>query len=154
MSPPSAPARSVRNWPRCRRAYKSPSRSCKSKPPPKKTSISAWGTIQGAVFSLSCAVVGIVDLSTLNNRSATISATTIATASNTPAPGATACTEAITLSSDAQNRTQLLDAARIAVGASHPVIPQLRAAIQSNSSNIPPQALAGAIATAMKERQA
>ncbi len=67
---------------------------------------------------------------------------------------ATASTEAVTLSSDAQTRTQLLDAARIADGAAHPAIAQLRAAIQSNSYNIPPHALAGAIATAMKERQA
>lgn len=71
----------------------------------------------------------------------------------TPA-AATASTEAVTLSSDAQTRTQLLDAARIAEGANHPAIAQLRAAIQSNSYNIPPHALAGAIATAMKERQA
>lgn len=77
-----------------------------------------------------------------------------APASNNPQTVATASTEAVTVSSDAQTRTQLLDAARIAEGANHPATAQLRAAIQSNSYNIPPHALAGAIATAMKERQA
>ncbi len=49
----------------------------------EKTSISAWGTIQGAVSSLSSALAGIKDISTINNRSATSSATTIATATAT-----------------------------------------------------------------------
>ncbi|OYV56345.1 MAG: flagellar hook protein, partial [Acidocella sp. 21-58-7] len=55
----------------------------------EKTSISAWGAIQGTVASLSSALAGIKDISSINNRSATSSATTVATAtaSNTAQAG-------------------------------------------------------------------
>jgi anti-sigma28 factor (negative regulator of flagellin synthesis) len=65
----------------------------------------------------------------------------------------TAGTEAVTLSADAQTRTQLLDSARTAPGADQAAVAQARTAIQNNSYNISPEDLATAIATASKERQ-
>jgi TRAP-type uncharacterized transport system substrate-binding protein len=61
-------------------------------------------------------------------------------------------TEAVTVSAEAQTRTQLLDAARIAPGINQPAISELRTAVQTNSYNIPAEDLATAIATAIKER--
>jgi phosphopantetheine adenylyltransferase len=74
---------------------------------------------------------------------------------NNPAGAAasTAGLEAVTVSAEAQTRTQLLDAARTSPGIDQPAIAQARTAIQSNSYNVAPQALATAIAGALKERQ-
>lgn len=46
-----------------------------------KADISAWGAISGAVSNLSSALSGIKSVSTLNNRAATSTTTTVATAS-------------------------------------------------------------------------
>jgi flagellar hook-associated protein 2 len=53
-----------------------------------KAEISAWGAIQGNISSLSSALAGIKDISTINNRSATSTLSTVATAtaSNTALP--------------------------------------------------------------------
>lgn len=79
-------------------------------------------------------------------------AATLAATSLTGPTGATS-TEAVTVSADAQTRIQLLDAARTAPGIDSQRISQTRNAIQSNSYNVPPEDLATAIATALKERQ-
>jgi len=50
-----------------------------------KAEISAWGAIQGNISSLSSALAGIKDISTINNRSATSTLTTVATATATNA---------------------------------------------------------------------
>jgi len=54
-----------------------------------KATISAWSSIQGTVSSLSTALAGISDLSTINNRAASTSTTGVvtATATNTAAVG-------------------------------------------------------------------
>jgi flagellar hook-associated protein 2 len=46
----------------------------------EKAEISAWGNISGAISTLSTALAGISDVSTINNRTVTSSTTTVATA--------------------------------------------------------------------------
>jgi flagellar hook-associated protein 2 len=48
-----------------------------------KAVISAWGTIQGTISSLSTALAGIKNITTINNRSATSTLTNVATATAT-----------------------------------------------------------------------
>jgi flagellar hook-associated protein 2 len=48
-----------------------------------KAEISAWGAISGTIATLQTSLAGIKDLSTINNRSATSSVTTVATATAT-----------------------------------------------------------------------
>jgi flagellar biosynthesis anti-sigma factor FlgM len=61
--------------------------------------------------------------------------------------------ESVTLSAAAQATTQLLNAARAASGVNPAAVAQLRAAVASGTYNVPPAALAQAIATGLKESQ-
>ncbi|GLR67502.1 hypothetical protein GCM10010909_21830 [Acidocella aquatica] len=60
-------------------------------------------------------------------------------------------TDSVTLSAAAQTSTQLLGAARASEGINHAAVVQIRGALQSGTYNVPPEKLAQAIATVLKE---
>ncbi len=61
--------------------------------------------------------------------------------------------EAVTLTSGAQTSTQLLDAARAAAGIDNQTVQTLRAAIQADTYNVPPDTLATSIVAALTDIQ-
>ncbi|MDE8349112.1 MAG: flagellar biosynthesis anti-sigma factor FlgM [Acidocella sp.] len=65
---------------------------------------------------------------------------------------ATATSEAVTVSANAQVTTQLLDAARASDGVNSSAVAQIRTGIQAGTYNVTPEALANAIAAALKGR--
>jgi anti-sigma28 factor (negative regulator of flagellin synthesis) len=61
--------------------------------------------------------------------------------------------EAVTLTSGAQTSQQLLDAARAASGIDSQTVQNLRAAIQADLYNVPPETLATSIVAALSDIQ-
>jgi flagellar hook-associated protein 2 len=83
-----------------------------------KAEISAWGAIQGTVSSLSTALAGISDVSTINNRTASTSTPGVvsATAANTASLGQYDLTS-VTLAKAQEIYSPVLGAASAALGA-------------------------------------
>ena len=65
--------------------------------------------------------------------------------------GAARSVEAVTLTPDAQNSSDLLEAARAASGVDHQAVQSLRSAIGSGAYNVPTERLAASIVAAMTE---
>jgi negative regulator of flagellin synthesis FlgM len=70
-----------------------------------------------------------------------------------PAAATAGAAEEVTVSADAATTTQLLEAARGADGVNQGAVQQLRGAIQAGTYQVPPHALAKAIAGALRESQ-
>jgi flagellar biosynthesis anti-sigma factor FlgM len=65
---------------------------------------------------------------------------------------AVATSEAVTVSANSQVTTQLLDAARASDGINSSAVAQIRTGIQTGTYSVTPEALANAIAAALKDR--
>jgi flagellar biosynthesis anti-sigma factor FlgM len=73
-------------------------------------------------------------------------------AATQPTPAAPAAqTDSVTLSPAAQSGAQLLTAAQNASGINHEAVAAIRAQLADGSYNVPPENLAQAIATVLKE---
>jgi len=93
---------------------------------------------------------GAIDMATGAGSAAGSGAVPAAAA---PAAATAGAAEEVTVSADAATTTQLLEAARGADGVNQGAVQQLRSSIQAGTYQVSPNALAKAIAGALRESQ-
>jgi flagellar hook-associated protein 2 len=117
-----------------------------------KAVISAWGAIQGTVSSLSSALAGIKDITTINNRAATSTLTNVATATatNTALAGTYDLTK-VTLAKSQEIYSGVLGSgnANIGTGSGSFVNAQTAANASFNINGVPVSAATNTITTAV-----